>query len=57
VLLVDFDVTAIYSLRDWGYMIALWSSEKDVMMMSKVKRKLRKLFGTHTVKYQVTILE
>lgn len=38
------------SVRDWGLMLALWSTDSDTSMVSKVKRKLRKLLDTHSVK-------
>ncbi len=38
------------SVRDWGLMLALWSTDSDTGMVSKVKRKLRKLLDTHSVK-------
>lgn len=45
-------VGAVFSAREWGYSMSLWATENDVGMISKVKRKLRKLLSSHNIKYQ-----
>ncbi len=43
---------AVYSPRDWGTMIALWNrNSAEHKQVTRIKRRLRKLFDTSSVKY------
>ncbi len=43
---------AVFATKGWGVLLALWNrSAGDTKLVGKLKRKLRKLFDTTSVKY------